>query len=168
MMSYRRMSIFFSSASVTARSSGATRKPMTIACEASARRMSLSLIPPTALQEDPDRDLGVLQLLKLLGEGLERALDVGLEDQVEALDLLLGHLAVEVFERDGLALAQGDARVRMRRVSAISRAREMSSMTANFSPAVGTASRPETSTGIEGPASVTERPLSSNRARTRP
>ena len=82
---------------------------MTIACEASARRMSLSLIPPTALQEDPDRDLGVLELLELLDEGLERALDVGLEDQVEALDLLLGHLAVEVLERDGLALAEGHA-----------------------------------------------------------
>ena len=27
-------------------------------------------------------------------------------------------------------------------------------MTANFSPAVGTASRPETSTGVDGPASV--------------
>ena len=34
-------------------SNGATRKPMTIACEASAKRMSLSEIPPTPLQEDP-------------------------------------------------------------------------------------------------------------------
>ena len=66
--------------------------------------------PADALEEDPDRDLGVLELLQLLGEGLERALDVGLEDQVEALDLLLGHLAVEVLERDGLAFAEGDAR----------------------------------------------------------
>ena len=59
-------------------------------------------------------------------------------------------------------------RVRRRRVSATSRAREMSATTANFSPAVGTASRPETSTGVDGPASAIERPLSSNRARTRP
>ena len=80
---------------------------MTIACEASARRMSLSLIPPTPLSRIADRHLGVFELLELLGEGLERALDVGLEDQVEALDLLLGHLAVEVFERDGLAFGQG-------------------------------------------------------------
>ena len=65
--------------------------------------------PADALEEDADRDLGVLELLELLDQGLERALDVGLEDQVEALDLLLGHLAVEVLERDGLALAEGDA-----------------------------------------------------------
>ena len=47
-------------------------------------------------------------------------------------------------------------------------AREMSSATAKLSPALGTTSRPETSTGVDGPARSIERPLSLKRARTRP
>src|SRR5271165_1039935 len=57
-----------------------------------------------ALEQDADRDLAVFQFLQLLGQGLDRALHVGLDDQVEVLDLLLGHLAIEVFQGDGLAL----------------------------------------------------------------
>ena len=64
--------------------------------------------PADRLQEDADRDLLVLELLEFLDEGFERALDVGLQDQVEALELLLGHLAVEVFQRDGLAIGVGE------------------------------------------------------------
>ena len=60
-----------------------------------------------ALEQDADRHLAVLQFLQLLGQGLDRALNVGLDDQVEVLDLLLGHLAVEVFQGDGLALGLG-------------------------------------------------------------
>src|SRR5271165_6391134 len=60
-----------------------------------------------ALQQDADRDLAVLQFLQLFGQGFDRALNVGLDDQVEVLDLLLGHLAVEVLQGDGLALGLG-------------------------------------------------------------
>ena len=142
---------------------------MTIACEASARRMSLSVIPPTALSRMRIGTSSFSSFSSSLVEGLERALDVGLEDQVEALDLLLGHLAVEVLERDGLALAEGDAAgagaaglgdlagagdvVDDGELLAGGRARRR-----------GRRPRPA-STGR--PRSI-ERPLSSNRARTRP
>ena len=59
-------------------------------------------------QEHADRDFLVLELFEFLGEGFDRALDVGLQDQVQALELLLGHLAVEVFQRDGLAVGVGE------------------------------------------------------------
>ena len=82
---------------------------MTIACAGVGQEDVALGDAADALVQDADRDLGVLELLQLLDQGLERALDVGLEDQVQALDLLLGHLAVEVLERDGLALAERDA-----------------------------------------------------------
>ena len=77
---------------------------MTMACEASARMMSLSVIPPTALRRMRIGTSVFSSFSSLLGEGFDRPLNVGLDDQVEVLDLLLGHLAVEVFERDGLAV----------------------------------------------------------------
>ena len=64
--------------------------------------------PADRLQEHADRDFLVLELFEFLDEGFDRALDVGLQDQVQALELLLGHLAVEVFERDGLAIGVGE------------------------------------------------------------
>ena len=69
--------------------------------------MSLSLMPPTRLEQHADRHLVVLELFQFLGEGFDRPLDVGLDDQVEGLDLLLGHPAVEVFQGDGLAFRLG-------------------------------------------------------------
>jgi hypothetical protein len=51
---------------------------------------------------------------------------------------------------------------------ATSRARCSFSTTVSWSPAIGTPPRPSTSTGIEGPASLTCLPLSSTMARTRP
>ena len=75
-----------------------------MACEASARTMSLSVIPPTAFEQDPDRHFLVRELFEFLGQGFDRPLNVGLQDQVQALELLLGHLGVEVFERDRLAI----------------------------------------------------------------
>ena len=54
------------------------------------------------------------------------------------------------------------------RNSAISRARLSFSTTTNGSPADGTPARPRISTGVDGPASFSWRPLSSSIARTRP
>ena len=128
---------------------------MTMACEASARTMSLSVIPPTRLQEDADRDFVVLELLELLGEGFDRALNVGLEDQVEALELLLGHLAVEVFQRDGLAIGVGERRGRgcggSRRPRGRGRCRRRRRSSRRR---WGRRRGPETSTGVDGPASL--------------
>ena len=69
--------------------------------------MSLSVIPPTAFKRTRIGHFLVLELLELFGESFDRALDVGFQDQVEALELLLGHLAVEVLQRDGLAIGVG-------------------------------------------------------------
>ena len=40
--------------------------------------------------------------------GFDRALDVGLEDEVEVLERLLRHLAVEILERDRLPVGVGE------------------------------------------------------------
>ena len=48
-----------------------------------------SLMPPTPRADDVDRDLVLRQLGDLVLERLERAGHVGLEDEVELLDLAL-------------------------------------------------------------------------------
>ena len=44
----------------------------------------------------------------ILGERLDRPLDVGLEDEVKVLERLLRHLAVEVLECDRLPVGVGE------------------------------------------------------------
>ncbi len=61
-----------------------------IASEAEARSTSDWVIPPTADAHDLDLDLVALELLELRDGGLDRALDVALDDQRELLDLALG------------------------------------------------------------------------------
>jgi hypothetical protein len=71
-----------------------TLKPMMIALDASARRTSLSVMPPTAAWST--RTLTSVDWLDLLALGLEhvdRALLGGLEDDEDFLDVLVGHLA---------------------------------------------------------------------------
>ena len=132
--------------------------------------MSLSEIPPTPLSRIADRDLGILELLQLLDQGLERALDVGLEDQVEGLHLLLGHLAVEVLQRDGLALAEvrrlgSGVRSDIHDLAGPGDVVDDGELLAGGGDGVEAGDLHRASTGRP---SGTERPLSSKRARTRP
>src|SRR5207302_5954383 len=50
--------------------------------------------------DDADAHLGVLDLLDLADRGLDGALDVGLDDQAELLDLSFLHLFEQALERD--------------------------------------------------------------------
>ena len=52
-----------------------------------------------------DADLGLIHLVERVLKSLDRALDVGLDDQVELLDLGVGNGLEEVLERDVLHAA---------------------------------------------------------------
>ena len=61
-----------------------------------------------AAAQHTDADLVVGELLQRVGEHFGRAADVGLEDDVELLDLAFLHLLVELFERHAAGLRHGD------------------------------------------------------------
>ena len=115
----------------------------------------------------------LVELAERVGDRLEGALGVGLQHQVEGRDLAPLDHGEDVLEagaageghrvrHPGRAGGVGPG-PRRRCGPSCHRARRGSS-----SPASGTASRPSTSTGMEGMASFTSWPWSSNRARTRP
>src|SRR4029453_3639531 len=58
--------------------------------------------------DDIDRHLGMLDLRELADDGLDGALDVALDDDVELLDAAFAHAGEEVFERDALLRAPGE------------------------------------------------------------
>ena len=91
------------SARALASAFGRTLKPTTIAFDAAASMTSDSTMPPTPVWITLDRDLVVLDLPDLVHGGLDRALHVGLDDQVELLDRALLHLREQILEADGLA-----------------------------------------------------------------
>ena len=109
----------------------------------------------------------VEMLVERVDDRFDRALHVGLDDQREFHGRrgVVGEHVLEADRRGGGALA---CRARPGDRSATSRARASFSTTVNGSPADGTAPRPSTSTGNDGPASFTWRPLSSIIARTLP
>ena len=78
---------------------------MMMALEASARTTSVSLMAPTAEWIDVDADLGLDHLVERVLKSLDGTLDVGLDDQVELLDLGVGNGLEEVLERDVLDAA---------------------------------------------------------------
>ena len=114
MTRYVRMSTPSRSASAFASAFGRTLKPTTIAFDAAASMMSDATMPPTPEWMTLDRDLVVLELRELVDRRLDRALDVGLDDQVELLDGALLHLREEVLEADGLAERRASISVRSR------------------------------------------------------
>ena len=105
-------------------------------------------------------DLVALELLEALGERLERALDVGLEDQVERGDLAPLDLLEDVLELGPGAdrRASPPARPRCgsaaRRASATVLAVLSFGATRSSSPASGTSDSPSTWTGVDGGASL--------------
>ena len=119
---------------------GRTLKPMTMASDASASMMSLSVIAPTAEWMTLMRDLGLVHLVQRVLERLDRALDVGLDDEVEVLELALADAREQVVERDVALLALRRAGAALSaRSSARLRASRSSAKTRNSSPALGNA-----------------------------
>ena len=106
--------------------------------------------------QDLDLDLGMLQLGQLLADGLDRAADVGPEDDVERLHFLaLAEPLEEVLQRDVVAAAaraSPAARVRRgaRRFRGPGRSRERRGSGRRRRAATF---RPVRLTGVDGPAS---------------
>src|SRR5690606_6326186 len=112
MIEYWRRSTPDSSIAWRALASGRTLNAMMIAFEASARgrgvaRPHVVLGDRTGrLADEVDLALGQLQLGHRVGQRLDRAGDIALDDEVERLHLALGDGAGEVVERQRLALGQ--------------------------------------------------------------
>ena len=130
------------------------------ASEAAASITSDSVMPPTPSRMMFTCDLVLRQAHDLVGERLERAGHVGLEDEVELLLAALG-AGEHVLERDLAAalarerlLLHADRRARWPRGVA---SRSFST-TRKCSPASGTPSKPSTSTGMPGVASLSASP----------
>ena len=147
---------------------------MIVALDAAASCTSLWVMPPTPRCTNASFTSSRSSLLEALGERLERAGDVGLEDEVERgrsprLDLLEDVLEPGAADGDARPRGRGGAtRCQCSRVSATLRAVFSSGATTKSSPASATSERPSTCTGVDGPASLTCSPWSSMSARTRP
>ena len=79
---------------------------MMTALDASASSTSLSLMPPTARVDHADAHLAGVGLGDGLGERFDRALHIGLDDQIDGLDLLGLHGIEEGFEGDAIGAGQ--------------------------------------------------------------
>ena len=82
---------------------------MTMASDASASMTSLSRDGADGRVDDVDAHLGLVHLVERVLEGLDRALDVGLDDEVEVLELAFADAREQVVEGDVrlLALREG-------------------------------------------------------------
>lgn len=104
MMEYVLIWTFSRSAASRALGCGRTPKPMMMALEAMASVTSVSEMAPTAewMMLMRTSDWSILPMES--AEGLDGALGVGLDDQVELLELVLAHLVEQGLERDVLDL----------------------------------------------------------------
>jgi hypothetical protein len=123
--------------------------------------MSDSVMPPTPASTTCTWTSDCGQLRDLVLERLQRAGHVRLEHQVEVLQRAAAGIVEDRLQRALLARA---ARLRLAleavpRSFASWRARRSFSTTRTYSPASGTLSKPSTSTGSEGVAARTLRPL---------
>ena len=117
-------------------------------------------MPPTPDEMTLTPTASVDSVRSAFGDRLDRALHVGLEDDLHLLDLARLDLVEDVLQRHArrarqlllAALRRGGARPAPWPPS-------RRSTTLNVSPASGTPSRPSTSTGVDGPASVMLLPL---------
>jgi len=126
--------------------------------------------PADAAVDDVDRHLPLGQPCDLVLDGLQRTRDVGLEHQVELLELALARLLEDVLERDLAARAAGD-RLGLEPVGALAGERAGAAVVLDHVhefAASGTPSKPSTSTGSPGPARLTFSPTKSLIARTFP
>ena len=164
------MSTFSRSATSAALRSGRTLKPMMIAFDAVASSTSTSLMAPTPEWMILMLRLVVRQLGERVGQHFGRTLHVGLDDDRQLLRRRLrDSCCLQRFEREaralgaerlvlGLPLAERRDLPRLRR-----HRRPL-----ERSPGEGSDSRPSSSTGVDGPASLRLRPRSSISARTLP
>ena len=78
-------------------------KPITIAFEAAARLTSFSVMPPTPVWMTLTRTSGCSIFCELADDRLDRALHVGLEDDVQVGDAARLQLLEQLLERDAAA-----------------------------------------------------------------
>ena len=148
---------------------GRTLKPMMMACEAEASMMSDSEMAPVPPCTTLMRTFSVLCLLRAsvmasrlpCTSALSTRLRVRVSWSEARRDRKVSRVTLD-------SLARSRSRCLVARISAMRRASFSSATAKNSSPASGTPSKPCTSTGMEGPASLTFLPWSFIRARTRP
>src|SRR5215217_2094528 len=170
MTEYVRISTPSRSATTRASPTGRTLKPSTTASDAAARLMSDSVMPPT-----PERttctctsDCGSLAISSsnASSEPETSALRTRLRSWISPPRAWSKMVSSDTFLPDRRACAS--LLRRKPRSFASWRARRSFSTTRTYSPASGTVSKPSTSTGSDGVAVLTLRPLKSCSARTRP
>ena len=168
MTRYIRISTLVAAASSLAMLSGRTLKPMMMALEASARSTSDLLMAPTPAWMTRTRtsslDSFSRDCLTASAEPWTSALTTMASSFMSFWAIWVNRLSRVTFWKAENCFSRAAAA----RFSASSRARRSSSTASNRSPASGTAVRPVISTGVEGPAEVMVRPLSSRMVRTRP
>ena len=86
-------------------------KPISTAFDAEARLTSLGVMRADAGVDDADVDLAVREALHARAQRFDRALTVGLEDEVERLLAAVGRHRHEALERDARSAAGGDAQI---------------------------------------------------------
>ena len=127
---------------------------MMIALEAEASVTSVSEIAPAERVDHLELDLVGRQPRERVGERLDRALHVALDDDFEILDLARAHPLAQIFERDAAGLLQfAFALLGAAELGDLARLGFLGHAT-NAVPGSGTLERPKISTGVEGPASV--------------
>ena len=119
-------------------------------------------MPPTPERMTCDLDLVLRQLGDLVLERLQRAGHVRLEHEVELLDLARRACWSKIVSSETLRPPRRACCSSLRRVRALAGERAgacgRSRRRARYSPASGTESKPSTSTGSDGPASLTRLP----------
>ena len=162
------MSTFSFSARARAVASGRTLKPMTMALEAEANITSLSETAPTAAWMQWTRTSSLLSFSR-------DCFTASAEPCTSALTMMFSSLRspsaiwLNSSSKDTFCMALiWAALILSLRSSATWRVSLSASATFITSPASGTSLKPRISTGVEGPALFTVRPLSSIMARMRP
>ena len=164
------MSTPLASANLRANASARELNPMTTALEATAKLMSVSVMPPTAAWT-------ITTLTSAVESFCNDCDKASWEPWTSALMMigkfLASTLPSPMFSNmlssfTACCFANFTSRNLPWRNKAISRALRSSETAITSSPAAGTSDRPWISTGMDGPASLQGLPFSSNMARTRP
>ena len=168
MIECRRISTFSCCASSAALRSGRTLKPMMMAFEAVASSTSLSVMEPTpewmTLMRTFSVDMRTSESASTSTDPVTSPLMMSGRSFTPDCLICSARPSSETRE----LLASCASRSFILRYCAMPLALSRSATTRNVSPASGMASRPSTSTGVDGPASSSARPRSSNMARTLP
>ena len=160
MIEYKRMSICSCSANLRAATDGLTWNPMIIAFDADANNTSDSVIAPTPFNK-------ILVWILAVDNFCKESERASIDPSTSPLMMMLSSLKSPIANLRPISSSVicfcvriPCSRCNCKRFEAISRASRSSSITLNLSPAWGAPVKPNTITGVAGPASLIETPRS--------